>query len=163
MKRLRLPLLLLALLGGFLFWWFSPGQIVKRRTGSLLSTLTLESGSGVSGRQLGTYSLNALLASEVKLDTPTITEANGTFEREELESAFSWLCNQAKQTRFELKDFKSVEVDGDTAVVVVLLEALVELPTYRPADGRYDATFDWRREEDGWRLTRARWDVAGSP
>jgi hypothetical protein len=163
MKRLAIPLFLLALLGAFLFWWFSPVQILKRRTESLLSTLTLESGSGVSGRQLGAYALNSLLAAEVKLDTPTIDEANGTFGREELESAFSWLCNQAKQTRFELKDFKSVKIDGDTAVVDFTVEALVELPTYRPADGRYDVTFRWQREEDGWRLTRAKWDIVGRP
>ena len=54
---------------------------------------------------MGVYSLNALLASEVELENPTIEEANGTFERSEMESAFSWLCEQAKQTRFELEKF----------------------------------------------------------
>jgi ketosteroid isomerase-like protein len=37
---------------------------------------------------------------------------------------------------------------------------LVELPTYRPADGEYDATFDWEKGEDGWRLARASWREA---
>ena len=157
MKRLGLPLIIVALLGAFAFWWFSPEQVLKRRIGTLLQTLTLESGSGKAGRQLGVYSLNALLAPEVELSTPTLGEAIGTFERQELESAFSWLCEQAKESRFELEKIHSVKVDGDRAEVSLTLEAQVILPTIRPADGRYDVTFHWQREDDSWRLARAKW------
>lgn len=157
MKRIALPLAILALLGAFAFWWFSPGQVLKRRTQTFLDTLTFESGSGKGGRHLAAYSFNALLASEVTLKAPSIAEANGTFQRSELESAFSWLCDNAKQTRFDLEDFHSVRVDGDRAEVAFSLAALVELPAYRPADGRFEVTFQWRREKDGWRLTSAEW------
>ena len=157
MKRFGLPVFILALLGAFAFWWFSPVQVLKRRTETLLRTLTLESGSGKAARQMGVYSLNALLATEVELSNPTIQEANGTFERSEMESAFSWLCEQAKETRFELGDFHSVKIDGEQADVAFSLEALVALPTYRPADGRYEVTFHWVRESDTWRLGRATW------
>ena len=157
MKRLALPAIIFVLLGAFAFWWFSPVQIVKRRTKTLLKTLTLESGSGMAGRQLASYSLNSLLASEVELEAPSIDEANGTFERSEMESAFSWLCRQAKQTRFDLEEFHSVRVSDDHAEVAFSLDALVELPRYRPADGRYEVTFQWQREKDGWRLANAKW------
>lgn len=157
MKRYGLLVLTLALLGAFAGWWFSPVQVLKRRTQTLLDTLTLESGSGKAARQMGVYSLNALLAPEVELDTPTIREANGTFDRPELESAFSWLCEQAKETRFELEKFGSVKVNGDQAELGFLLKAQVVLPSYRPADGRYDVTFHWLREDNTWRLTRAKW------
>jgi hypothetical protein len=157
MKRFLIPLSLLALAGALATWWFSPVQVVKRRAKTLLHTLTLESGSGRAGRHLATYTLNALLASEVELESSDIREANGTFDRAEMESAFSWLCDQAKQTRFDLDRFQSVTVDGDRAKTVLSLDALVELPNYRPADGRYDAVFEWQRGEDGWRLTSAQW------
>lgn len=157
MKRLAPPLLILVLLGAFAFWWYSPVQVLKRRTVSLLETLTLESGSGNGRRQLATYSLNALLASEVELETPSISEANGTFARSEMESAFIWLCRQARETRFDLERFHSVRVSGDHADVAFSLNALVELPRYRPADGRYEVTFQWQREKDGWRLVSAKW------
>lgn len=157
MKRLAISLVILASLAGFGIWWFSDTQVLKRRTLSLLTTLTLDSGTGKVGRQMGTYSLNALLASEVALDTPTIKEANGSFQRDELESIFSWLCNQAKETRFELEDLRSVTVDGDKATVNLTLFGLVVLPNYRPADGTYDVSFDWQKEKDGWRLTHATW------
>jgi hypothetical protein len=157
MKRLVIPLAVVGLLAVFALWWFSPTQVLKRRTESLLTTLTLDGGSGKVGRQMRVYSLNGLLASGVELDNPAIKEANGTFERAELESAFSWLCEQAKQTRFKAGKFHSISVSGDKARVTLTLNGLVELPTYRPADGKFDATFDWQKDEDGWRLARASW------
>lgn len=157
MKRLGLPLVILALLGAFACWWYAPTQVLKRRTQALLHTLTLESGTTRSSRQMGVYSLSALLASQVELDTPTIDEANGSFERSEIESAFSWLCEQAKQSRFELLQFRSVKIEGGQAEVAFALEALVELPHSRPADGRYEVTFRWQLENDVWHLTRASW------
>lgn len=157
MKRPAIFTVILAVLVGLGVWWFSPVQVLKRRTQALLATLTLDSGTGKGGRQMAAYSLNALLASQVDLENPQIPEANGSFERAELESAFSWLCNQAKQTRFEAGKFHSVSVNGDVAKVKLSLTGLVELPTYRPADGTYNVTFDWQKEEDGWRLSRAVW------
>lgn len=157
MKRYAIFVLTVILVAALGFWWFSPEQLLKRRSKTLLSTLTLNAGTGIPGRQMGTYSLNALLASEVELENPTIREARGNFDRSEIESAYSWLCNQAKQTRFELERFHKITVTGDKATVELTLIGLVELPNYRPADGKYDATFDWVKAKDGWRLTRASW------
>ena len=162
MKRPGLmALILLALLGAYAWWWFQPTQVVKRRTQTLLHTLTLEPGTGLAGRQLSLYSFNGLLAAEVELTTPTLPEANGTFERAEMESAFSWLCEQARQSRFKLEKFHAVTIDGEHAEVAFSLEALVELPNSRPADGRYEVTFHWQRENNVWRLTRAIWVAGG--
>lgn len=157
MKRLVIFAVGMVAAVAFGIWWFSPVQVLKRRTESLLTTLTLDSGTGKAGRQMAAYSLNSLLASQVELENPEIEDANGSFERAELESVFSWLCNQARQTRFEAGKFHSVNVNGDAAKVKLSLTGLVELPTYRPADGTYEVTFDWQKEEDGWRLRRAVW------
>lgn len=157
MKRLAPAVFIVALLGALAFWWFSPTQVVKRRTQNLLQVLTLEPGSGQSGRQLGVYSLNALLAPEVKLKSRSISQANGTFARSELESAYSWLCGQARQTEFTLDQFHSVIVEGDQATVECAITALVDLPNDRPADGNYEVTFRWTREDDNWRLSSATW------
>jgi hypothetical protein len=157
MKRLSLPIVIVALLGAFAFWWFSPAQIVKRRTKTLLETLTLEAGSGRGGRHLSGYTFSALLGPVVELESPSIEQANGSFPRSDMESAFSWLCDEAKQSRFDLEDIHSITVDGDRAEVAFSLNALVELPSYRPADGLYEVSFQWRKEKDGWRLARATW------
>lgn len=125
MKRYAIAAVAIALLAGMGIWWYSDAQVLKRRTKSLLSTLTLESGAGRVSRQMGSYQLNSLLAAEVTLDTPTIKEANGTFDRQELESAYSWLCNQAKMSRFEAKSFNDVTVIGDKATVNVDRKSVV--------------------------------------
>jgi hypothetical protein len=159
MKRIGLPIVILAVLGAFLFWWFSPVQVVKRRTHTLLETLTMESGSGKVARQTGLYPLNALLAEEVELVAPSIPEADGTFGRDEMESAYSWLAGQAKQTRFKLLEIHSIKVEGRRADVSFSLEALVELPNSRPADGRYEVVFHWLDDERSWRLSKAEWNL----
>ena len=158
MKRYLIPTIVVALLVGFSFWWYSPRQVIQRRTNSLLETLTFEKGGGRAARNLGGYTLHDLLAKQVELETPTIPEANGSFSRDDLEAAYAWLANQAKETRFELEDIHSVAIQESTATVKFSLFGLVELPTYRPADGNYEVTFDWVKQEDGWKLTRALWD-----
>lgn len=157
MRRFLIPSAVVIALTAFAFWWFSPGQVIMRRTHTLLDTLTLESGGGRASRQLRVYSLNALLASRVELITPTIEEANGTFDRAEIESGFSWLSQQARQTRFDLQHIHSVKITGERGVIVFSLEGLVELPAYRLADGTYRVTFEWRQEDGSWRLARATW------
>jgi hypothetical protein len=157
MKRLAPLIVILALLGAFGFWWFSPVQVLKRRTETLLQTVTLESGTGKALRQMGVYSLSAILADEVELDSPTIAEANGSFPRSEMEAAYSWLCERAKQSRFELVKFRSVKSVGQTGHVTFLVKALVELPDRRPADGIYQVTFRWQHGDGGWQLDRAEW------
>lgn len=155
MKRIAPTVIVLALSGAFAFWWFSPRQVVKRRTGTLLRTLTLEEGG--AGRRMAVYSLNALLAPEVELATPEVPEADGSFTRADVESAFTWLCGQARQTRFEAREFRAITVDGDHATVALMLDALVELPGRSLLDGPGDAVFHWRKGNDGWRLSRAEW------
>ena len=88
MKRFIVPIVFLAGAIVFCLWWYSPTQVIKRRTASLLSTLTMAAGDGKANRHMGAYSLNGLLAPQVALETPTIDEANGTFERED--DAYRW-------------------------------------------------------------------------
>jgi len=155
MKRLGLMVCLLALLGAMAAWWYAPVRVLQRRTGQLLHALTFEADTPRANRQTGIYALSALLAPVVEIDTPTLPAASGTYQREELESAFSWLCDQAKQTRFELLKFHTVKINNNQAEVTLALEALIELPNSQPFNGTYDVTFSWRLDHDTWHLTHA--------
>lgn len=162
MKRIAPVIVVIVIALAAAIWWFSPQQVVKRRTATLLRTLTLEPGTGKASRQMGVYSLNALLAKEVTLENPAIQEANGTFDREELGSAFSWICEQARRTQFDLHSIESITVIGNQADLSFTLNALAEMPDYRPADGEYNVRFRWiRDDQEGWRLSRAQWREAG--
>ncbi len=157
MKRPLLLALAAVVLIGMGIWWFSPTQVVKRRTLGLLNTVTLEEGSGRATRNMGVYSLNSYLAPRVRLEIPSVNQADGTFDRADLEAGFSSMANQAKQAKFEVKEILDITVEGDKGSVTLLLDVLVEFPNYRPADGTYEVIFDWRRGDDGWRLNRAKW------
>lgn len=157
MKRLLISLSFVVILGLFAAWWFSDKQVLKRRTHSLLETLTFDAGTSRTTRQLGGYTFNGLLAPEVELINPTINEANGSFERTELESGYSWLAAQAKQSKFEAKEIQSIEINGKRAILTLTLSGMVELANYRPADGNFRVIFYWTKSDDGWRLTKADW------
>lgn len=157
MKRIWLiiiPILLVLALG---LWWFSPEQVIKRRSNNLMEVLTLPEGTGTPMRQAKVFSLNAMMAPEVEIAAPQIPDAHGTFDKQEIESAFSWICRHAKRADFEIAEFRRVEIDGDRAVANFRAEGFLELPAYRPADGFHDVTVHWVKGADGWRFNRIEW------
>ena len=140
-------------------WWFSPEQVIKRRSISLFEVLTIDLGKPPTTRALAVYSLHPFLAAEVEVYTPTPEEANGTFAREELESAFSSICQHALQCRFSKPVFEHVKIDGKRASLEMTLQTKVEFPEMRIADGPFRVKLEWLRGEKDWLLERA----AGEP
>jgi len=157
MKKLWFILAALLILVPLGLWWFSPEQVVMRRTRHLMEVLTISQGSGGPIRQAKVFSRNAMLAPEVELESPDIPDANGSFDKQELESAFSWICQNSKSSEMRVAEFRSVEVNDKTAKVRVIVKGYLELPTYRPADGTFNVTIDWIRAGDGWRFTKIVW------
>ena len=136
-------------------WWFSPEQVIKRRCVSFFEVLSIDPDKPPTTRAMAVYALHPLLASEVEISTPTPEEANGTFAREELESAFSSVCQHALHCRFSNPVFDSVKIEGKRATVTLTLHAKVEFPEMSIADGPFRVKLDWRREEKDWMLERA--------
>jgi hypothetical protein len=140
-------------------WWFSPEQVIKRRSISFFEVLTIDLSKPPTTRALAVYSLHPYLAPEVEVSTPTPEEASGTFTREELESAFSSICQHALQCRFSEPVFEHVKVEGKRASVELTLQAEVEFPEMRIADGPFRVKLVWLRGEKDWLLEQA----AGEP
>ena len=138
-------------------WWFSPEQVIKRRTNHLMEVLSMSEGAGGPLRQAKVFSMNAMLAPEVELTIPDIADANGTFEKEELESAFSWICQNAKRSDFRITEIRSLVINGDEAEVRFIAEGFLELAASRPADGSFDVTIRWKKGGDGWRYHAVTW------
>ena len=158
MKKLLIPVVALVAVVAVLVWFFSPEQVVKRRTGKLMSILTMEDSGGRNSRQLSSLGLGGLVADELELETPTIEEANGVHQRSDIESGFGGLARIANFTKFEIVEYHAITINGGDARVSATIEAVVALPSYRPADGLYEVELDWKKEKDGvWRLSRAKW------
>ncbi|BCU77507.1 hypothetical protein [Luteolibacter sp. LG18] len=152
-----LPLVLLLALTGGLFWWFSPEQVVKRRTKELLGVFTLAPGTSKANRELGALKLTGLIGPRLEVDVPEAPDASGSFGRADVESGFHALCGMAKETRFSIQKFNSITLTNDQATVSATLDALVDLNSYRPADGPGEATFVWNKTKDGWQVTTIVW------
>lgn len=159
MKKLFATLVLLAILVPAGSWWFSPEQVIKRRTKHLMGVLSISESSAEPLRQAKVFSMNALLADDVTLDIPGTSEANGTFDKQLMESAFSWICQNAKSSEFHVNEFQSIVIDGDSATVEVLVEGYMELLRLRPVDGLHRVTVVWEKGGDGWRFNRVDWDT----
>lgn len=136
-------------------WWFSPEQIIKRRSISLFDVLTIDLSKPPATRTLSVYSLHPYLAPEVEIATSAHEEANGTFAREELESAFSSICQHAVQCRFSEPTTERISIVGSQASVQLTLWAKVEFPRLSIADGPFRVSLDWLRAEKDWVLVRA--------
>lgn len=157
MRKFLIPMAALVLIGGFLIWFFSPKQVVKRRTEKLMSTLTMEAGSGDASRQFSSLTLGKLIGNEVELEVPSIEEANGVHSKDEINSGFSALARMSKFTKFEIVDWHSIQVEKEKATVTVSLNAAVALPTYQPLSGLYEAKLHWEKTKDEWLLYRVLW------
>lgn len=157
MKRLIPIFIALVLFAGFCVWWFSPTQVVKRRSRDLCHILTLEEGTPATSRNIGAFQLDRLLQPQVELEIPALSEANGSFERAQISSAFSWLCSNAKETKAKLGEIESVTVNGDHAEVRAKVDALLNVSIAQPLNGPGDAIFTWKKTDDGWRLEKLSW------
>ncbi len=135
-------------------WWFSTEQVLKRRTEHLMDVMTISSGSAGPTRQSKVFSMNGLMADEISISSPDVSEANGKFDMQEIESAFSWICQNAKRSQMKILDYRSVAIEGDKGRVEVLVDCLLELPMGTPLSGKYVIAIDWKKQDDGWRYEK---------
>ncbi len=157
MKRLWFLLAILLIFIPIGVWLLSPKQVIMRRTKHLMEVMSINAGTGAAIRQAKVFSMNAMLAPRVTITAPEIGDANGSFDKQELESGFSWICQNAKSADFRIRNFADISIEDDKATVTVVVDALMELPAYRPADGVYLVTIHWVKGGDGWRFEDVSW------
>jgi len=157
MKRLTTALVTLAVLTGFLFWWFHPNQTLKRRSNGLMRTLTIPEGAGAASRNLKSSPLSRAIADQVTLSGAGDSRAEGVFHRGNIEAGFAWFVRNARSSRFQIRRFENITVTGDTGVVRARIDANVQLPKDTPLDGSYSMTLTWHNDGSSWRLVAAEW------
>ena len=157
MKKLWFVVAALLILIPLGLWWFSTEQVIMRRTHHLMEVLTISAGSGGPIREAKVISMNSMLAPEVELESPDIADANGSFDNQELESAFSWVCQNAKRSRMHVTNFRKIAIDDDGVEVIADVKGYLELASSRPADGNFLVKIHWVKVEDGWRFDKMVW------
>lgn len=141
-------------------WWFSPEQVIRRRTLSFFDVISVDVSKPPTTRALAVYQLHPYLAPEVEISSSAHEDASGTFVRDELESAFSSICQHAVQCRFYEAQISDVAIDGKRATVSVSLQVKLEFQSLKVADGPFRAKLEWERGEKNWLLVRAEGEPA---
>ena len=139
----------------FTLWWFSDRQVVKRRTASLLDTVTIEAGSSPIGRGLQAAGIDGFLAPHVTLEVPS-EEASGTHSRDDIAAGFRYVAEHAHSTRFGIERLASITMAGDHALVVATLDAEVRFNQRQHPliAARYRTEFEWHQLDGRWRIAR---------
>ena len=140
---------------GLAVWRYSPTQVVKRRTETLLDVFSMGRDVGPGGRRLDVYRLNGLLADQIEVKASFTDEES--VQKEDVESAYSWLCDKVVESKIEINKWQSIVIEDDTASLSAVVQGLVEMPKVRYLDGQYDARFQWRKIDGDWLLVSIDW------
>jgi hypothetical protein len=151
-KRIAAAVLLAALISMGL-WWFSPEQVLRRRTEKLVELFSLsEDKRGL--KQMRVFAMNKMLCPQVELIIPDVLEANGSFDKAEIEAAFSWICQNATRSHFEIVSFRDVNVSGEKARLSFAAEGSIQFRNTGPVEGGFDVAIIWKKAEDGWHFEK---------
>lgn len=142
----------------FAMWWSSDDREIKRRSDHLMDVITISADTAGIFRQAKSLSINGMIAPKLEMQCPTISQANGTFVREDIESAFSWICRNAKESEFEIIEFVDVDIQNDQATVVTQVEGFIDISGKRLTDGISDVTLHWEKHNDDWVLAKIIWN-----
>lgn len=156
--RIIIACVLVLLLIPFGIWWFSEERAVKRRSDHLMDVMTIDAESRGVFRQLKAYSLGGVLADQIDFESATVEKVNGSYPKDQIESAFSWICQNSKESIFEITEFREVKIEGDRATVRATVEGFIEVKGDRPVDGSSDVTLFWVKSNGSWVLTKMIWN-----
>lgn len=148
-------LLLLIPLG---MWWFSEDRVVKRRADHLMDILTISADTGGVMRYAKALSINGVLAPQFEIESSTVQQANGAFPSRKIESAYSWICSNTRESEFEITEFREVKIEGNRATVIATVEGFIDIKGNRPVDGTSDVTLYFQKTDGSWLLTKVIWN-----
>jgi hypothetical protein len=151
-KRLLIGIAVAAAIAGFAVWWFSPTQVLKRRTRALLDTVSVAADSGRIARGIQASGIDGFLAKNVKLEVPD-EEASGSWSRDGVGAGFRYVATECDFTRFELGSIESLVIGEDTATLDCWVDAEVQVDKRTRVSGRYRTEFAWKKDEGRWRIT----------
>lgn len=164
MKCIAVPVVVLVL-AGFAFWWFSPTQVLKRRTAGFIDTARVpvsmsDLGRSARGRHLADY-----LAPRIEVESPEnlAHEVGRTFTRDEAAALYSGVARYCREVSITKLGFVSVGFKDDKARVAFTADAIVELPNRRPVDGLVSVESRWRKVDGDWLLEAFEWTESARP
>jgi hypothetical protein len=162
MRRLAILAVTFILAVGFLAWWNSSTQVVKRRTKSLVTVLTIPASEQEGVRKVRSMGLDPFLDDSIQVVAKGIPELEDPLDREQINGAFTYFCQRVTSSDFSVKKFQSVEINGEEARVKALISVHLDLPGGdRGVSGTHEVTLLWQHAKQAWKLKSVDWNKIG--
>ncbi len=143
-------------------WFYSDGQILKRKTRALLEGFTVDKSQATTGKSYA-ETLRASLDEEVELQYPSMIEGMPalpavTMKRSQLISAYKGMVFTLNKVELSNIKILSVHIDGDHATVVVTFSAEVDDMPDRLISFKLELGY-LKKPKNGWRVKRMVWKL----
>jgi hypothetical protein len=158
MKKIIIPAVLLAV-SGFLFWWFSAEQVLKRRVASMIDAAQVPATMSDAGRKARGTHVAKFLAKQLHLvppegfDLPVSDRVN----RDTATALYSGAASYAKEMTFTDLHVEEVDVRDAEADVRFRVDGIIDLRSRRPVDGILHVESRWEKADGVWLLGEVSW------
>ena len=152
-KPLVIATVAFALVIGFLVWWFSDAQVIKRKTHALVEAFTIYADDGkashVSKNQTLAELLDAKFTCTIHLDA-----YDAEHRRDELISAHLYLGQVCETSQVKVTHMEITSLTDDTATVVGKFSISVREKNGGSHAESSPARLEWGKSGNGqWKLT----------
>ena len=104
-----IPLVILVGAAGFLFWWFSDAQVIKRKTEDLAKIFTMSATDGKAIRVTKNNALSGLLTKDFKCKI-SAQGYSGSFNKDEIQQAHAYLSRGGNTSSVTMKNWELSEL-----------------------------------------------------
>lgn len=166
-KKLIYTLVPFALILGFLFWWFSTSQVLKRRSADLLDCIRMEDGTGRIERSFKAENLRDLIDDTVTVVYPEMestfshryaTNEAITLPEDRAKSALLYLTELAEWITVSNETIEVSQHDDSSAQVSVEFDLAAKLKGKAEQSAKLRGSFEFSYSNNRWLLTAARFE-----
>lgn len=145
---------------GFLGWWYSPTQILKRRCDSFFNVISFSEKQKSAARQVQVLKLADFLDRNVAISGQGISEEiENPLSRGEMQAIFSAASGACTFIAITQRRYEFIGIAGDEATVQVMVHVDIG---HAEGAGRFNGTqrmmLSWHRAKNVWALSKVAWE-----
>lgn len=154
----------LAILVGFLVWWFSTAQVLQRRSAELIDCVRMEKGTGRVKRAFKAENLRDIVASTITVTYPQMetTFVNShssnepiTLSEDHAKAALLYLTEMAEWITVENEKIEVLNHDDKSAKVAVSFDLAAKLQNKPEQAAKLQGTFSFKYTDNRWLVSEA--------
>ncbi|MGB0775920.1 MAG: DUF4440 domain-containing protein, partial [Akkermansiaceae bacterium] len=150
---MKKPLIILAAIlvvaVSFSIWWYSPTQVVKRKSQALIQTLTIHSDDGKTERASKNQTFSSLIGSPftAEVSTAMLSRKMGASEATESHLVLTQVCSSSS---LEISNME-IETSGDSITVTGAAKVHVSIKDGGSHSESGKATLIWKQQDNEWK------------